>query len=134
MKKAFSLIELMIVVVILGIIASLVFPNLTSKGDEAKNKLTCIQEKNIAQSIKLFRLDNGRYPTTIEGINALIVSPSDKFVNYPKNGYFEDKKMPLDSWGNKFIYINSEDTFDIISLGADQTEGTDDDIYLSKCR
>lgn len=134
MKKAFSLMELMVVIIILGLLASFVLPNLSGKSDDAKNKLTCVQAKSIAQSVKLFRIDNSRLPTTAEGLNALINIPDTKMTNYPKNGYFEDKKLPLDPWGGNFVYILNGDSFDIISFGGDKTESTDDDIALSKCK
>jgi len=121
-KKAFSLMELMVVIIILGLLASFVLPSLTGKGEEAKRKLTCIQMKSIAQALKMYKLDNSTYPTTQEGLQILA-----------QKKYFEDKKVPKDSWQNDFIYINNNDSFDIISLGADKKEGGADDIYYSKC-
>lgn len=122
MKKAFSLIELMVVIIILGLLAAFVLPNLTGKSDEAKDKLVCIQMKSIAQSVKMYKLDNSTYPTTQDGLNILV-----------EKKYFEDGKLPKDSWGNEFIYLSTEDSFDIVSYGADRKENTSDDIYLSKC-
>lgn len=122
MKKAFSLMELMVVIIILGLLAAFVLPNLTGKSEEAKDKIVCIQMKSIAQTLKMFKLDTSSYPQTEEGLNILI-----------EKKYFEDGKLPKDSWGNKYIYIQNEDSFDLISMGSDKKESTKDDIYYSKC-
>ncbi|MCK5111097.1 MAG: type II secretion system major pseudopilin GspG [Arcobacteraceae bacterium] len=121
-KKAFSLMELMVVIIILGLLASFVLPSLTKKGEEAKQKLTCIQMKSISSALKMYKIDNSVYPTTSDGLNLLA-----------SQDYFEDKKLPKDSWGNDFIYTNSGDTFEILSLGVDQKEGGNDDVFYSKC-
>jgi general secretion pathway protein G len=138
MRKAFSLIELMIVIVILGLLASLVVPNIMGKGDEAKQKLVCVQMKNISETLKLFKLDNGSYPTTEDGLEALVKNPDpEQYPNYAKHGYFDEGKMPKDSWQNQFIYIQTDDGFDLISLGSDRKEGgTSDagDIRYSECK
>lgn len=138
MRSAFSLIELMIVIVILGLIAAVVLPNVTGKGEQARQKLACVQMKTLSQSLKMFKIDNGRYPTTEEGLKALIENPSpDTLKNYSPKGYLEDKKIPLDPWKNEYVYTQIEDGFEIISLGADKKEGgngENEDIYLSKCQ
>jgi len=89
--------ELMVVIVILGLLASFVLPSLTGKSEEAKQKITCVQMKSISSALKMYKIDNSTYPTTEEGLKLL----ADK-------NYFEVKKMPKDSWGNKFIYLNEE--------------------------
>ncbi|GGD43219.1 type II secretion system protein GspG [Malaciobacter pacificus] len=122
MKKAFSLMELMVVIIILGLLAMFVLPNLTGKSDEAKDKLVCVQMKSVAQTLKMFKLDTSSYPTTEEGLNILI-----------EKKYFEDGNTPKDSWGSEFIYLSTEDGFDLVSYGADKKENTEDDIYYSKC-
>jgi general secretion pathway protein G len=121
-KKAFTLMELMVVIIILGLLASFVLPSLTGKSDEAKDKITCIEMKNIAQAVKMYKIDNSSYPSTSDGLNVLV-----------EKKYFEDGKLPKDSWGNSFIYTQSGDGFEIISFGGDKTEGGSDDIYYSKC-
>jgi len=137
MRKGFSLIELMIVIVILGLLASLVVPNIMGRGEEAKRKLVCVQMKNIAETLKMFKLDNGCYPSTEEGLESLTANPDkEKYPFYSKSGYFEDEKMPKDSWKNAFVYINKDGDFDIISFGADRKEGGKDegvDIRYSEC-
>ena len=114
--------ELMVVIIILGLLASFVLPSLTGKSDEAKDKITCIEMKNIAQAVKMYKIDNSSYPSTSDGLNVLV-----------EKKYFEDGKLPKDSWGNSFIYTQSGDGFEIISFGGDKTEGGSDDIYYSKC-
>jgi len=137
MKKAFSLIEVMIVIVILGLIASLVVPNLIGQGEKAKEKLVCIQMKSLKDSLDSFKIDEGTYPTTQEGLEALIKNPDpQKYKNYPQNGYLNAKKLPKDPWGNDYIYVNNDGNIDIISLGADGKEGgsgENKDIRFSEC-
>lgn len=137
-SAGFSLIELMIVIVILGLLASLVVPNIMGKGEEAKQKLVCVQMKNIAETLKMFKLDNGTYPTTEEGLEALTSNPDKtKYPFYSRTGYFEDEKMPKDSWRNDFVYINKDGDFDLVSMGADRKEGGSDeyaDIRFSECK
>jgi len=117
-KKAFSLMELMVVIIILGLLASFVLPSLTGKSEDAKEKLVCLQMKSIAQALKMYKIDNSSYPSTEEGLPIK---------------YFEDEKLPKDSWGNNYIYTFDENNFDLISLGANKKEGGEDDIYYSKC-
>jgi len=123
-RSAFSLMELMIVIVILGLLASFVMPSILGKSDEAKEKLVCIQMKSIKNAIKMFKVDNGTYPTTEEGLEALGKNPdAEKYKSYAKSGYFEDGIIPRDSWGNNFIYLNEEGEIEIISFGSDGKEG-----------
>jgi len=137
MKRGFTLIEIMIVIIILGLLASMVVPNLIGQGEAAKQKLVCVQMKSIKDSLKSFKLEEGRYPTTQEGLKALIKNPDpQKYKNYPSNGFLDSKSVPKDSWGNEFIYVNNNGDIDIISLGADGKEGGDGenkDIKLSQC-
>lgn len=138
MKKAFSLIELMIVVVILGLIATLVVPNLIGKADEAKVKLTCVNLFSLAKAIDLFKIDIGHYPTNEEGLQSLISNPSNDNrapANYPKNGHLSKNTKLTDAWGSQIIYLYDESTqsFDLVSLGADKKE-SEDDIVLSQCQ
>lgn len=137
MRKAFSLMELMIVIVILGLLAALVMPNLVGKSEQAKQKLVCVQMKSIAQALNSFKLDNGTYPKTEEKLNALVANPdADRYKNFLSNGYFENKQVPKDPWGGEYIYIKTADSFNLISLGADRKEGgggEDKDITHEEC-
>jgi len=139
MRKAFSLIELMIVIVILGLLAAMVMPSLTGKGEEAKRNLVCVQMKSIYNgALDMFKINNSVYPSTEEGLQALVSNPDpEKYPNYSTSGYFKDGKMPKDSWGNEFIYINDDGAIELISLGADRKEGGKDDkadIKMSECK
>ena len=138
MRKAFSLIELLIVIAILGLLVGLIGPALIDQFGKAKKDLTCTQMGGISQSLDMFKLDNGVYPTTDEGLQALISNPdNDKYPNYGSAPYFNKGKMPKDAWKRTFEYVSTGNDFDIISLGADGKEGGDGesgDIYLSKCQ
>lgn len=114
--------ELMVVVIILGLLAMFLLPNLTGKSEEAKVKITCIQMKSISQALKMYKLDSSTYPTTEEGL-----------VILKEKNYFDESKMPKDSWKNDFIYTSLEKSFEIISMGPNKQEGGEDDIYYSKC-
>ncbi len=138
-RNAFSLIELMIVIVILGLLAAMVMPALTGKGEEAKRNLVCVQMKSIYNgALDMFKINNSMYPSTAEGLEALVKNPDvEKYLNYSQSGYFKDSKLPKDSWGNNFIYINDNGTVELISLGADKKEGGADeglDIKMSECK
>jgi general secretion pathway protein G len=137
-NKAFTLLELMVVVVILGLLASLVVPNIIGKADEAKSKLTCVQMKSLAESLALFKTDNGAYPSSEEGLKALIKNPDiEKYKSYSNNGYLSSKEVPLDPWKNKYIYLGENSSIDIVSLGSDSKEGGDKDaadLKLSECK
>ncbi len=135
-KRGFSLLELLVVILILGILAAFVAPNLIGKGEQAKRDLVCVQMSNVGQALKMFKLDNGLYPDTEEGLQALMSNPdTEKYPNYPNTSYIEH--MPKDSWQNAFGYLKNENSFDLISFGADRKEGGSgdaEDIFFSKCR
>ena len=137
MKKGFSLIELMIVIIILGLLATLVVPNLIGQSEQAKVKLTCVQMHSLADALKSFKIANGSYPTTTEGLKALIANPNPAvYTSYPNGGFIDSKKIPTDPWKTPYIYVRDSDGFDIISLGADKKEGgsgDNKDIKLSTC-
>jgi len=137
MKKGFSLIELMIVIIILGLLASLVMPNLIGQSEQAKRKLVCVQMHSLSDALKSFKLANGTYPTTSEGLNALIINPNPNlYTSYPTGGFIDSKKVPSDPWKNPYIYVKTSNIFDIISLGSDKKEGGSEDgadIKFSTC-
>lgn len=126
-RNAFSLIELMIVIVILGLLAAMVMPSLTGKAEEAKRDLVCIQMKSIYDgALDMYKIKNSIYPSTEEGL-AVLTQTSE---------YFKDGKMPKDSWKNEFVYINNDGKIELISLGADKKEGGEKeskDIKMSEC-
>ncbi len=134
-RKGFSLLELLVVILILGILAAFVAPNLIGKGEQAKRDLVCVQMSSTGQALDMFKLDNGVYPETEEGLQALAANPDpEKYPNYSNATYM--KTLPKDSWQNQFGYLKTEDDFDLISFGADRKEGGSgdaEDIFFSKC-
>lgn len=124
----FTLIELMLVVIIIGVLVAMVMPRLVGRSEEAR--ITAAKadiNANLALALDLFELDNGRYPTTQEGLNALKNKPS-ALTNW-KGPYI--KKIPIDPWGQPYKYNfpgRHDNDYDLFSLGKDGTEGTSDDI------
>lgn len=137
MRNGFSLMELMIVIIILGLLAALVMPNLIGKSEQAKQGLVCIQMENIRNALDSFKLDNGIYPDTEQGLEALIQNPDpERFTNYAPGGYFKNPVLPKDPWQHYYIYTNDEEGTNLISLGADGKEGGADegrDVTYADC-
>jgi general secretion pathway protein G len=128
MRKGFTLIELLVVIVILGILAAIVVPRITGRVDEARIEATKVQIKAIKDSLEQYKLDNGFYPTTEQGLRALVEKPDSPPVPTRWRQYLD--KLPKDAWGNDFIYISPgvQRPFELRSLGPDGKEGTEDDI------
>jgi len=126
----FTLIELMVVIVILGILASLIVPRLMGRTDDAKIVKAKIQIESLETALKLYKLDNGMYPDTEQGLQALVEPPETGVLpkKWKKGGYLEKGRVPKDPWGNEFIYLSPgvHDDFDIISYGADGVSGGED--------
>jgi general secretion pathway protein G len=128
--RGFTLIEIMVVVVIMGVLAALVVPKLLNRTGEAKVAAAKVDIANIAQSLKLYKLDNQRYPTTEQGLKALMEKPTTGPAanGWKAGGYLE--KMPKDPWGNPYQYLapGVRGEIDVFSFGADgQAGGTGDD-------
>lgn len=126
-KKGFTLIELMLVVIIISVLAAMVIPRLTGRSEEARIGVAKVDiEVNIATALKLYEVDNGAFPTTAEGLDALLSAPSSA-KNW-KGPYIE--KKPLDPWGRPYQYKSpgSQRTYDydLYSLGRDGVESQDD--------
>ncbi|MDX8404774.1 MAG: type II secretion system major pseudopilin GspG [Mariprofundus sp.] len=116
-QDGFTLLEIMVVLVIIGVMAALIAPRFVERADEAKVGTTKVQMSNIAQALKLYRLQNGNYPTSGAGLNALVAAG--------KNGKRYMDALPKDAWGNAFIYLapGVHGDFDILSYGADAQAG-----------
>ena len=135
LRAGFSLIELLIVIVILGGLVAVVAPGLMDSADQAKRDTVCLKMNDLKKRLDMFKLDNGMYPETEEGFEALTSNPdADKYPNYRAKPYL--RKLPKDSWKSHFVYINKGDDVEIISFAADRKEGGSDggqDILFSVC-
>ncbi|MFC1761581.1 type II secretion system major pseudopilin GspG [Planctomycetota bacterium] len=121
-QRAFTLIELMIVVVILGILATVVMPRILSRPDQARRTKAQLDIQNLQTALALFRTDTGRFPTTAEGLGALVSDPGVR--NFNNDGYLD--QVPLDPWSNEYIYLcpglQGKD-YDLESYGKDGEDG-----------
>jgi len=135
LRAGFSLIELLIVIVILGGLVAVVAPGLMDSADQAKRDTVCLKMNDLKKRFDMFSLDNGSYPDTEEGFEALLSNPdTEKYPNYRAKPYL--KKLPKDSWKTPFIYIKEGDDIEIISLASDRKEGGEEngkDIRFSDC-
>ena len=127
--RGFTLLEIIIVVFILSLLVAIVAPRIIGRTDEARVTGAKIQIRNFETALKLFKLDNGFYPDTQQGLDALIEKPATGRIpqKYKEGGYLEQKKIPPDPWGNPYIYVSPglQGDFDIISYGGDGKEGGD---------
>jgi general secretion pathway protein G len=133
MQRGFTLLEVMVVVVILGILAALVVPKILNRPDEARAMAARQDIASLMQALKLYRLDNHRYPSTEQGLQALVARPSSAppAPNWKAGGYIE--RLPNDPWGNPYQYLNPGvrgelDVFSMAADGAPGGEGNDADI------
>ncbi len=132
MKKGFTLIELMVVVIIISALAAMVVPRLTGRTEQARIAIADSDiNSNIATALKLYELDNGNYPTTEQGLNALLSKPSSAPVPLSWNGPYLEKR-PVDPWKNEYKYkcpgAHNPTGYDLYSVGKDGVEGTADDV------
>jgi general secretion pathway protein G len=133
--RGFTLIEVMIVVVILGLLAAIIVPKVMSRPDEARAVAAKADIAAINQALKLYRLDNTFYPSTEQGLQALVTRPATQPVpnNWKQGGYLD--RVPKDPWGREYLYLNpgARGEIDVFSFGADGQaggEGSNADIYL----
>lgn len=132
-QRGFTLLEVMVVVVILGILAALIVPKIIGRPDEARAVAARQDIASLMQALKLYRLDNQRYPTTEQGLQALVARPTTAPLapHWKAGGYVE--RLPNDPWGNPYQYLNPgvRGELDVFSMGADGAtggEGSDADI------
>lgn len=129
-QAGFSLIEIMVVLVIIGLLVSIVAPNVLDQADEARVQKVHADFSAIAVALKMYKLDNFNYPTTEQGLDALVTKPTLDPVprNWKKNGYLP--QLPLDPWGNPYQYLSPPEfgtsEYDIYTLGADGLTGGED--------
>jgi len=129
-SKAFTMIEVMLVVIIIGILVAMVVPNLSGRGEQARTTAARADiEANITAALDLYELDNGHYPTTEQGLSSLIRKPASRSTNW--NGpYLKKKSLPKDPWGKEYVYqspgVHNKDEFDLSSHGPDGIESKDD--------
>jgi general secretion pathway protein G len=131
----FTLIEIMVVVVILGVLSALIVPNVISRPDEARAAAAKLGVQQIGNALEYYRLDNGFYPSSDQGLEALITEPSGfpEPRNWNEEGYLGN--VPEDPWGEPYLYFNEDRTVDVYSFGADREEGgegVDADVLLSE--
>lgn len=124
-NRGFTLIEVLVVVAILGILAAIVVPRIMDRPDEAKRVAARADIGAIVQALKLYRLDNGFYPSTDQGLGALVQRPTTQPVpgNWKQGGYLE--RVPRDPWGGDYQYLSPgvHGEIDVFSLGADHARG-----------
>jgi general secretion pathway protein G len=128
-QSGFTLIELMVVIVILGILAGLIVPRIMNRPEEAKQLKAKMQIESIGTALKLYKLDMGSYPTTEQGLQALVSEPGTTGTSkWRKGGYLDKGRVPKDPWDHDFIYLSpgANGDYDLISYGADGVSGGDD--------
>lgn len=128
-ERGFTLIEIMVVLVILGLLVAIVGPNILGRGDQARVTAAEAQLSNISSALDLYRLDNSHYPSTQQGLEALESKPSGSPEprNWNPDGYMSP--VPQDPWGNEYQYVSpgTQGPYDLYSFGADGQEGGDGD-------
>ncbi len=131
-RHGFTLIEIMLVVIIIGVLIAMVAPNLAGRSEQARKTAARTDiESNLSTALDLYKMDNGAFPTTEQGLPSLLTAPS--IAPVPNNWagpYLKKKKLPKDPWGKEYVYASpgSHDAagYDLSSLGADGVESADD--------
>ncbi len=127
-QRGFTLVEILVVLVILGMLFGLVGPRVIDYLSRAKTDVSRMQLENIATALDLYRLDVGRYPSQAEGLRALVTTPAG--IDRWNGPYLKDKAVPLDPWDREYIYVVPgvhDGFYDLSSLGFDGVEGGDEE-------
>lgn len=126
-RRGFTLIEIMVVIVILALLAALIGPKIIGRSDDAKLTDAKLQIRNLETALKLYKLDNGVYPSTGQGLQALLTLPTSGVIpkNWRTGGYLEGKNLPKDPWGGDYIYLSPGEhgDYDLCTFGADGAKG-----------
>jgi len=129
-QRGFTLLEIMVVIVILGILASMVVPNLMGNKEKADRQKVVSDIVALENALEMYKLDNNRFPTTEQGLEALVTKPDSDPAprNYREDGYI--KRLPMDPWGNAYQMLSPGEhgKIDVFSMGLDGESGTEDDI------
>ena len=129
-NKGFSLIEVMVVILIIGIMTAIIAPNILGNTEEAKLKKAAIDIKQLENALEMYKLRNNNFPTTEQGLEALVTASNIEPVprNFPQDGFI--KSLPQDPWGSDYQLLSPGEmgSVDVFSNGPDQQPGTDDDI------
>jgi general secretion pathway protein G len=122
-QRGFTLIEILVVVVIIGILGAVIVPNLLGRPDQARVTAAESDLRNLSNALDIYRLDNFQYPSSDQGLEALVDKPNGfpEPKNYNPEGYI--KNLPTDPWGSPYVYERTESGFRLMSMGADGTEG-----------
>lgn len=127
-ERGITLIELLVVIVILGVLAGLIVPRVIDRPEEARRAKAALQIEALEGALKLYQLDNGAYPTTEQGLRALVARPSVEPIpqSWREGGYLEKGRLPLDPWNRDFKYLSPgshNPDFDLWSTGPDGEDG-----------